>query len=327
MRAIVVNEHGGPEVLRLEDAPDPEPGPGQALVEVAAAGVNFVETYFRAGKYPGTPPFTPGGEAAGTVLAVGEGVTDPAPGDLVVTTNARGSYAEKTVVDADRVVRVPEGLDARQAAAALLQGMTAHYLVHSTYEVRPGDTVLVHAAAGGMGLLLTQLIKLRGGRVIGTVSTAEKEKLARDAGADEVLSYDDVPDAVRRLTGGEGVPVVYDGVGATTFDASLASLRPRGMLVLYGAASGPVPPFDPARLQATGSAFLTRPTLVNYVATREELVQRAEDVLDWVTSGDLRLHIGRTYGLADARTAHEDLEGRRTTGKLLLVPWSGRRPT
>lgn len=320
MRAIVVNEHGGPEVLRPEDVPDPEPGAGQVLVEVAAAGVNFIETYLRSGHYPSKPPFTPGGEAAGTVAAVGDGVTDLAPGDVVVTTNARGSYAQKTLVDADRAVRVPDGLDARQAAAALLQGMTAHYLVHSTYEVRPGDTVLVHAAAGGMGLLLTQLVKLRGGRVIGTVSTAEKERLARDAGADEVIGYDDVPDVARQLTGGEGVPVVYDGVGATTFDGSLASLRPRGILVLYGAASGPVPPVDPARLQATGSAYLTRPTLVNYVATREELVRRAGDVLGWVASGDLKLHIGDTYPLADAARAHEDLQGRRTTGKLLLIP-------
>lgn len=320
MRAIVVNEHGGPEVLRPEDVPDPEPGPGQVLVQVAAAGVNFVETYLRSGHYPGKPPFTPGGEAAGTVLAAGDGVTGLAPGDLVVTTNARGSYAEKTLVDADRAIRVPEGLDARQAAAALLQGMTAHYLVHASYEVQPGDTVLVHAAAGGMGLLLTQLVKLRGGRVIGTVSTAEKERLAREAGADEVIGYDGVPDSVRRLTGGDGVPVVYDGVGATTFDGSLAALRRRGVLVLYGAASGPVPPVDPARLQATGSAYLTRPTLVDHIVTRDELVRRATDVLGWVSSGDLNLRIGHTYPLAEAARAHEDLQGRRTTGKLLLIP-------
>lgn len=320
MRAIVVNEHGGPDVLRAEEVPDPRPGAGQVLVDVAAAGVNFVETYLRSGHYPSKPPYTPGGEAAGTVSAVGDGVSDLAVGDVVVTTNAQGAYAEKTLVDADRAVRVPDGLDARQAAAALLQGMTAHYLVHSTYEVKPGDTVLVHAAAGGMGLLLTQLVKLRGGRVIGTVSTAEKERLAREAGADEVLGYDDVPDGVRRLTGGEGVPVVYDGVGATTFDGSLAVLRPRGILVLYGAASGPVPPFDPARLQATGSTYLTRPTLVNYIATREDLAWRAGDVLGWVADGDLKLHIGREYPLADARAAHEDLQGRRTTGKLLLIP-------
>jgi len=320
MRAIVVNEHGGPEVLRPEEVPDPRPGAGQVLVDVAATGVNFIDTYLRSGHYPSKPPYTPGTETAGTVAAVGEGVTDLAVGDLVATTNAQGAYAEKALVAADRAVRVPDGLDARQAAAALLQGMTAHYLVHSTYEVKPGDTVLVHAAAGGMGLLLTQLVKLRGGRVIGTVSTAEKERLAREAGADEVIGYDDVPDGVRRLTDGEGVPVVYDGVGATTFDGSLASLRPRGILVLYGAASGPVPPFEPTRLQSTGSTYLTRPTLVNYIATPEDLVWRASDVLGWVSSGDLNLHIGATYPLADARQAHEDLQGRRTTGKLLLIP-------
>lgn len=320
MRAIVVNEHGGPEVLRLEDVPDPQPGAGQVLVDVGAVGVNFVETYNRSGHYPSKPPFTPGGEAAGTVAAVGEGVTSLSPGDLVVTTNAHGSYAEKTLIDAGRAVRVPDDLDARQAAAALLQGMTAHYLVHSTYEVKPGDTALVHAAAGGMGLILTQLIKLRGGRVIGTVSTAEKERLAREAGADEVIGYDGFTDAVRELTGGEGVPVVYDGVGATTFDGSLAALRRRGTLALYGAASGPVPPVDPARLQFSGSLYLTRPTLVDHAVTREELEWRASDVLGWAASGQLNLHIGNTYALADARTAHEDLEGRRTTGKLLLIP-------
>lgn len=320
MRAIVVNSHGGPEVLALEDVPDPQPGAGQVLVDVGAAGVNFVETYNRSGHYPGKTPFTPGGEAAGTVAAVGEGVTSLSPGDLVVTTNAHGSYAEKTLIDAARAVRVPDGLDARQAAAALLQGMTAHYLIHSTYEVQPGDTVLVHAAAGGMGLILTQLIKLRGARVIGTVSTAEKERLAREAGADEVIGYDGFADAVRELTGGEGVPVVYDGVGATTFDGSMAALRRRGMLALYGAASGPVPPVDPSRLQGGGSLFLTRPTLVDHAVTREELEWRAGDVLGWVASGDLKLHIGNEYALADARKAHADLEGRRTTGKLLLIP-------
>ena len=320
MRAIVVNEHGGPEVLRPEEVADPRPGAGQVLVDVAAAGVNYIETYLRSGHYPSKPPYVPGAEAAGTVTAVGEGVTDLSPGDLVVTQGAHGSYAEQTVVGADRAVRVPDGVDAKQAAAAMLQGMTAHYLVNSTYEVQPGDTVLVHAAAGGMGLLLTQLVKVRGARVIGTVATAEKERLAREAGADEVIGYDEVPDAVRKLTGGEGVPVVYDGVGATTFDNSLASLRPRGIMVLYGAASGPVPPFDPARLQSGGSTYLTRPTLVNYVATREDLVWRATDVLGWVKSGELRLHIGHEYALADARTAHEDLQGRRTTGKLLLIP-------
>ena len=320
MRAVVVAEHGGPDVLRVEDVPDPVAGPGQVVVDVAAVGVNFVDVYNRAGRYPSKPPYTPGGEAAGTVSGVGDGVTGVAVGDLVVSSNVRGAYAEKAVVDADRVVRVPDGVSARQAAAALLQGMTAHYLVNSTYAVQSGDTVLVHAAAGGMGLLLTQLVKLRGGRVVGTVSTPEKERLAREAGADEIVGYDEFAAEVRRLTGGEGVPVVYDGVGRTTFAGSLEALRPRGVLVLYGAASGPVPPFDPARLQSAGSAYLTRPTLVNHIATREELVRRATDVLGWVASGDLTLHVGRTYPLDEARTAHEDLEGRRTTGKLLLLP-------
>lgn len=320
MRAIVVREHGGPEVLQAAEVPEPEPGPGQVLIDVDAVGVNFVETYNRSGHYPSTPPFTPGGEAAGAVVAVGDGVTGLKAGDVVVSTNVRGAYAERALLDADRAVPVPAGLDARQAAAALLQGMTAHYLTHSTYQVRAGDTVLVHAAAGGMGLLLTQLVKLLGGRVIGTVSTPEKERLAREAGADDVVGYDGFTAAVRELTGGDGVPVVYDGVGATTFDGSLESLRRRGTLVLYGAASGPVPPFDPARLQGTGSTYLTRPTLVDHVVTREELLQRATNVLGWVAAGDLKLHVGRTYPLADAAQAHADLEGRRTTGKLLLIP-------
>lgn len=320
MRAIVAASHGGPEVLSLTEVPDPVPAEGQVLIEVAAAGVNFIDTYHRSGRYPTHPPFTPGVEAAGTVVAVGPSVTEFQVGDVVASADAIGGYAEKALIDASRAVRVPAGLDPQQAAASMLQGMTAHYLVHSTYAVQPGDTALVHAAAGGMGLLLTQLIKLRGGRVIGTVSTPEKEKLAREAGADEVIGYDDFPTAVRRLTDGVGVPVVYDGVGKTTFDGSLASLKTRGVLALYGGASGPVAPFDPMRLQAAGSAYLTRPTLGSYIGTRAELLERAGDVLGWVASGELRLHIGRTYPLADARTSHEDLEGRRTTGKLLLVP-------
>ncbi|MBC6459423.1 quinone oxidoreductase family protein, partial [Actinomadura sp. HBU206391] len=240
----------------------------------------------------------------------------------VASSDVNGSYAEKAIVRADRAVRVPDGVSAEDAAAAMLQGMTAHYLTHSTYPVRPGDTVLVHAAAGGMGLLLTQVVKLLGGRVIGTVSTPEKEKLARDAGADEIIRYTETEFApeVLRLTGGEGVAAVYDGVGAATFDGSLESLRPRGTLALYGAASGPVPPVEPMRLNNGGSLFLTRPTLAHYVATREELLARASDVLGWVKNGDLRVHISRRYDLADTRTAHEDLQGRRTTGKLLLLP-------
>lgn len=290
------------------------------MIKVAAAGVNFIDTYHRTGRYPQPLPFTPGSEAAGTVIALGEGVTGFETGQLVASSDVRGCYAEKALVNADRVVPVPAGLSAETAAAALLQGMTAHYLVRSTYPVQPGDTVLVHAAAGGMGLLLTQLVKLLGGRVIGTVSTAEKEKLARDAGAAEILGYDGFAEEVRRLTGGEGVPVVYDGVGMTTFDGSLASLRRRGVLALYGAASGPVPPVDPIRLMAAGSVYLTRPTLAHHVETREDLLARSSDVLGWVASGQLNLHIGRTYDLRDAPEAHADLEGRRSTGKLLLIP-------
>jgi NADPH2:quinone reductase len=320
MQAIIVETPGGPEVMTLADVPDPVPGPGQILVDVAATGVNFIDTYHRTGRYPQPLPFTPGSEAAGTVATLGEGVTGFEVGQLVASSDFKGAYAAKALVNADRAVLVPDGVTATSAAAAMLQGMTAHYLLRSTYAVQPGDTVLVHAAAGGMGLLLTQLVKLLGGRVIGTVSTAEKEKLARDAGADEILGYDGFAEEVRRLTGGEGVPVVYDGVGKTTFDGSLASLRPRGVLALYGGASGAVPPIDPMRLQAAGSVYLTRPTLAHYVVTRDELLARSGDVLGWVASGELNVHIGRTYDLSDARTAHEDLEGRRSTGKLLLIP-------
>jgi NADPH:quinone reductase len=322
MRAIRVHEYGGPEAMRLEELPTPKPGDGQALVRLEAAGVNFIDVYQRSGLYKGQLPLPLGLEGAGVVEAVGAGVTTVRVGDRVAWTGVPGSYATHNVVAADRLVTLPSGVDARAGAAAMLQGMTAHYLTHAIAPVQPGDTVLVHAAAGGMGLLLTQVVKLRGGRVIGTVSTADKEKLARDAGADEVIRYTetDFTAETRRLTDGEGVAVVYDGVGATTFDGSMASLRPRGMLALYGGASGPVPPVDPMRLNAGGGLFLTRPSLAHYTATREEFVERASAVLGWVGSGDLRLHIGRRYDLADARTAHEDLEGRRTTGKLLLLP-------
>ncbi|GAA2599320.1 quinone oxidoreductase [Actinomadura fulvescens] len=320
MRAIVVESPGGPEVLTAAEHADPVPGPGEVLIDIAASGVNFIDVYYRTGAYPQPTPYVPGVEGAGTVTAVGDGVTEVAVGDRVAWVNVQGSYAERAAVPADKVVPVPDGVSLEDAAAALLQGMTAHYLTRSTYEVRAGDTILVHAAAGGMGLLLIQLGKLFGARVIGTVSTPEKEKLARDAGADEVIGYDGFADEVRRLTGGEGVAVVYDGVGAPTFDGSLASLRRRGLLALYGAAGGKVEPFDPQRLNAAGSTFLTRPTLAHYTATREELLQRAAEVYGWVAAGDLRLHIGRRYDLADARTAHEDLAGRRTTGKLILTP-------
>ncbi|WP_433174661.1 quinone oxidoreductase family protein [Actinoallomurus sp. CA-150999] len=319
MRAIVVTEHGGPDVLNPTDAEDPRPGPGEVVVELAATGVNFKDVYERKGNYPMGLPGVPGSEGAGRIIEVGEGVTDLRVGDVVASADFTGSYAERAVVAAAKAVPVPDGVAPDLAAAVLLQGLTAHYLTHSTYEVKPDDTVLVHAAAGGMGLLLTQMIKLRGGRVIGTVSSDEKEKLARDAGADEVLRYDDFAEEVRRLTDG-GVPVVYDGVGKTTFEGSLSSLRPRGLLALYGAASGPVPPMDPQRLNKGGSLYLTRPSLVHYVATREELMWRAEDLFGWIASGELSVHVGGRYPLAEARRAHEDLEARRTTGKLLLIP-------
>lgn len=320
MRAIVVSENGGPEVLVPAERPDPEPGPGEVLVDVAAAGVNFIDVYFRTGAYPQPLPYTPGMEAAGTVAAVGSGVDGLAVGDRVAWANVQGAYAERAVVPAEKLVPVPDGVAADDAAAVLLQGMTAHYLTRSTYPVREGDTVLVHAAAGGMGLLLTQVAAMLGARVIGTASTPEKAELARAAGADAVLGYDGFADRVRELTGGEGVAAVYDGVGAPTFEGSLASLRRRGVLALYGAAGGPVPPFDPQRLNAAGSLFLTRPTLAHHVETRAELLERSGEVYRWVADGRVRVHVGHRYGLADARAAHADLEARRTTGKLLLTP-------
>jgi len=323
MRAIQITETGGPEVLRLAELPDPAPGPGQLLVELAAAGVNYIDTYHRSGAYPMPLPFIPGSEGAGTVTAVGPDVRDFAVGDQVAWAASQGSYAERAVVATDQAVPVPQGVDIEIAAGCLLQGMTAHYLVVSVHAVQPDEAVLVHAAAGGMGLLLTQLATARGGRVIGTVSTADKERLAREAGAAEVIRYteiDDVAGEVRRLTGGDGVAAVYDGVGASTFDASLASLRRRGMLALFGAASGPVPPVDAQQLNSAGSVFLTRPKLADYVATREELTWRAGEVFDAILDGSLRISIGGRYPLTDAGRAHQDLQGRRTTGKLLLLP-------
>jgi NADPH2:quinone reductase len=322
MRAIRVETNGGPEVLVEADAPEPTPGPREVLVEIAAAGVNFIDTYQRSGVYAVELPFTPGSEGAGRVVEVGSEVTDFAPGDHVAWAMTPGSYAERVVVPADKAVRVHEGVDDQTAAAALLQGMTAHYLVTSTYPVNSGDTALVHAAAGGMGLLLTQMIKARGGNVIGTVSTAAKEALAREAGADEIIRYTehDVAEQVRDLTDGRGVDVVYDGVGKDTFDGSLASLRPRGTLALFGASSGPVPPVDPQRLNSAGSVFLTRPSLAHHILNRQELDWRAGEVFDEIARGALTISVGGSYPLADARRAHEDLEGRRTTGKLVLVP-------
>jgi NADPH2:quinone reductase len=303
----------------------PEPGAGEVRVRVAAAGVNFIDTYQRSGAYPMSLPFTPGSEAAGTVDALGsgvDGVADMDVGGRVAYAGVLGAYAEQAVVPADRLVPVPDGVDLPDAAAAMLQGMTAHYLASSTVPLGEGDRVLVHAAAGGVGLLLTQIAKRRGATVYGTVSTEEKAELARDAGADEVIRYTqtDFRAAVLDLTGGRGVDVVYDSVGATTFDDSLASLRPRGHLVLFGQSSGAVEAFDPQRLNSGGSLYLTRPSLGHYVADRAELLQRAGEVLGWVADGTLRLRIGETHPLEDAGTAHARLEARRTTGKVLLIP-------
>jgi NADPH:quinone reductase len=322
MRAVVVKEHGGPEVLQISEWPDPGPGPGQLLVEVAAAGVNFMDCYQREGRppYRDALPYIPGAEGAGTVAALGPDVARFAVGDRVAWTGLPGSYAERVVIPADRALPVPDGLDLEVAAAALLQGMTAHYLCHSTYPVEPGDVVVVHAAAGGVGLLLTQMVALRGGIVIATTSTDAKAELARQAGAQHVVGYPDFTDAVREVTGGSGAAVVYDSVGQATFDASLSALRPRGYMVLYGASSGPVPPLDPQRLNTGGSLFLTRPTLAHYIARRDELFQRAGDVFSWIRNGQLTVRIGGRYPLADAARAHEDLQARRTTGKLLLLP-------
>jgi NADPH2:quinone reductase len=322
MKAIRVHATGGPDVLRYEDVAQPAPGPGQALVKVEAAGVNFIDIYQRRGLYPVPLPFTPGQEAAGTVAAVGPGVADVKPGDRVAYTGVLGAYAEYAVVPAERLVVLPEGMDARQGAAAMLQGMTAHYLACTTYPLKPGDACLVHAAAGGVGLLLCQVAKRRGARVIGTVSTREKAALAREAGADEVILYteQDFEAEVKRLTRGAGVNVVYDSVGQTTFAKSLNCLAPRGMLVLFGQSSGPVGPFDPQLLGQKGSLFLTRPSLAHYVATRAELLARAQEVLGWIRAGTLKLRIGREFPLAQAAAAHRALEGRETAGKVLLIP-------
>jgi NADPH:quinone reductase len=325
MRAIVVSQAGGPEVLQLSDVIEPVPGPGELLVKVGAAGVNFIETYQRSGLYAMNLPFTPGAEAAGHVLAVGEGVTDFRPGDRVATVDARGSYADQVIVPAERAVAVPDGVDVETAAAVMLQGMTAHYLTQSTYPIQAGETALVHAAAGGMGLLLTQMVKAAGGKVIGTVSSDAKAKLAAEAGADEVIRYDQVAGEelaaeVRHRNGGQGVHVAYDGVGKDTFEASLGALRVRGMLVSFGNASGPVPPVAPLRLSAAGSLFLTRPTLGSYIVARQELEWRADDLFRWIQEGVLNVRIGAEFPLGQAGEAHAELESRKTTGKLLLIP-------
>jgi NADPH2:quinone reductase len=321
MKCIQVKETGGPEKMELVDAARPVPGPGQALVRLAASGVNFIDIYFRTGLYKADLPLTPGSEGAGTVEQVGDGVTEAGAGDRVAYAMARGSYAEFAVVPAAQLVKIPDGVDFATAAAAMLQGMTAHYLTHSTYALKSGDSCLVHAAAGGAGGLTVQMAKMLGARVFGTVSSDEKARVAREHGADETIDYtrQEFDAEVKRLTGGRGVDVVYDSVGQATFSKSLNSLRPRGVLALFGQSSGPVPPFDPTILNGKGSLFLTRPGLGHYLLTREELLWRAGDVLSWISSGKLKLRIDRTYPLARAADAHRDLEGRKTAGKLLLT--------
>lgn len=322
MKAIRVETTGGPEVLQIADVPDPVPGPGEALVRIDAAGVNFIDTYYRKGAYKTPLPFTPGGEGAGTVVALGEGVTAPRVGDRVASTNFAGSYAELAVARADRLVVLPDGVSTRDGAAAMLQGMTAHYLTRSTYPLAEGERCLVHAAAGGVGLLLCQMARRIGAVVIGTVGSAEKAELARTAGAAETILYtqQDFVAEVKRITNGAGVQVVYDSVGATTFHKGFDCLAPRGMMALFGQSSGPVSPFDPQLLNSKGSLFLTRPTLGNYIATPEELRWRAGELRDWIRDGVLTLRIDREVPLAHAAEAHRALEGRRTTGKVLLVP-------
>ena len=321
MQTIAITATGGPEVLTSTEQPDPTVGPGQLLVRVAAAGVNYIDTYYRTGAYPAELPVVPGLEGVGEVLDCGEDVEEFTVGDRVAWCTTSGSYAEQVLVAADAAVAVPDAVPDDQAASALLQGMTAHYLTTSTYPVEQGDTVLLHAGAGGVGLLLTQLARNAGATVIATVSTDAKEELARGAGAAHVLRYsDDLAAQVRELTDGDGVAAVYDGVGAATFDASLAALRIRGTLALFGAASGPVPPVDPQRLNSAGSVFLTRPSLAHHIHLRDELLWRAGAVFDAVTSGELSIRIGGRYRLAEAAQAHHDLESRTTTGSLVLLP-------
>ena len=322
MKAIQIHETGGPVVLKLADLPIPQPGQGQVLIRVEAVGVNFIEIYFRKGLYKASLPLIPGSEAAGTVETLGPGVTGFAEGDAVASVAILGSYAEYALVPAAQLVKVPAKVSPEQAAAAMLQGMTAHYLAYSTFPLKSGDTALVHAGAGGVGLLLTQMAARLGARVITTVSTPAKAELSREAGASDVILYteQDFEEEVKRLTGGKGVAVVYDSVGKTTFEGSLNCLRPRGLLALFGASSGPVPPFDLIQLSGKGSLFVTRPTLWHHVATRAELEWRAGDVLGWAASGQLKLRTEHTYPLAEAAQAHTDLEARKTTGKILLEP-------
>ena len=323
MRAVIASQHGGPEVLQIGEVAAPEPGPGQLLVDVVAAGVNYMDIYQREGRPPyasGALPYVPGAEGAGTVAAVGPAVRDFAVGDRVAWTQVPGSYAERAAVPAALAVPVPEGMDLTVAAAVMLQGMTAHYLCHSTYPVGQGDPVVVHAAAGGVGLLLTQMVAMRGGISVATTSTTAKAVLAQQAGANYVTDYENFAGVARDITGGAGVAAVYDGIGQATFEASLSALRVRGYMVLYGAASGPVPPFDLQRLNPAGSLFVTRPTLGHYMATREELLWRAGDLFRWIAEGRLSVRVGGRYPLEQAAQAQADLASRGTTGKLLLLP-------
>jgi NADPH2:quinone reductase len=322
MKAIQVKQPGGPEAMELAELPLPQPKPNEAVVKLAASGVNFIDVYFREGRYKAQLPITLGQEGAGTVTAVGSEAKSVKVGDRVAWTSVHGSYAEYAAVPEDRLVPVPQGVTDQQAAAAMLQGMTAHYLSHDTYPLKRGETALIHAAAGGVGLLLTQMAHNIGTRVIATVSTDEKAKLAREAGADEVILYtqSDFETETKRVTNGKGVDVVYDSVGKTTFEKGLNVLRPRGMMVLFGGSSGAVPPFDLIALSQKGSLYVTRPTLVNYISTREELVARSSAVFGMIAAGKLKLRVEYTYPLAEAQKAHRDLEGRKTTGKLLLIP-------
>jgi NADPH2:quinone reductase len=322
MKIIQISKTGGPEVMELVDAPMPQPGPGQALVKIAAIGVNFIDVYFRIGLYKADLPFTPGNEASGTVEAVGPGVTELAPGDRVAYAMHRGSYTEYAAVPAAQLVKIPDHLDFRSAAAAMLQGMTAHYLTHSSYPLKKGDACLIHAAAGGAGRLAVQMAKMRGATVYGTAGTDEKAAIAKSAGADEVIVYtrQDFVEEVKRLARGKGLDVIYDSVGQSTFLKGLDLLKPRGMMVLFGQSSGAVAPFDPSLLNQKGSLFLTRPSLAHHCLTREELLWRSGDVLNWISEGKLKLRIENTYPLGEAAQAHRDLESRKTAGKLILEP-------
>lgn len=326
MQTIRIHKTGGPEVLTFEELPDPsverDLKADEVLIHIEASGVNFIDTYFREGRYPAALPYTLGQEAAGTVSGVGAGVRSVKPGDRVAWCGVPGTYATHAIAPADRLISVPDGVSSQQAAAAILQGMTAHYLLYAAFVPQYGDRILIHAGAGGTGLLLIQMAKRLGAQVITTVSTEEKAELARDAGADHVILYtkEDLVARVKEITEGEGLPVVYESVGKTTFEQSLQCLCSRGTLVLFGGASGPVPPFDLIRLSTMGSLYVTRPTLKDYVATRQHLEERARDVFRWVADGSLLLRVSKTYPLAQAADAHRDLESRKTTGKLLLLP-------